>query len=60
MGTLQHPWSSPHVDICYTHITSMAEGTTSVEPAGGAKKATAARLKAPESRADEEVGMTML
>jgi hypothetical protein len=38
----------------------MAEGTTSVEPAGGAEKATAARLKALESRADGKVGTTML
>jgi hypothetical protein len=51
---------SSYADTCCTHITSMAKGTSSVEPAGGAKKATTARLKAPESRVDGKVGITML
>jgi hypothetical protein len=57
---LQHPSLLSHADTCCTHITSMAEGTTSIEPAGRAKKATTARLKASESRADGEVETMML
>jgi hypothetical protein len=57
---MQCPLLSLHIDTCHTHTTSIAEGTTSVEPADRAEKATAARLKALESRADGEVGMTML
>ena len=37
-------------------VLAMAEGTVSVEPAGGAEKATAAKLKASEPKAYGEAG----
>ena len=37
-------------------VPAMAEGTSSVEPAGGAEKATAAKLEASEPRVYDEVG----
>jgi len=37
-------------------VLAMAEGTVSVEPAGGAEKATAAKLEASEPRAYGKAG----
>ena len=37
-------------------VPAMAEGTSSIKPAGGAEKATAAKLEASEPRAYDKVG----